>query len=121
MRRKKIHQTIPLIIVISLFCVFGFVTTGLAQGTPTQTEDVFGLNQYENTGLGVKDPRDTIALIINIALGFLGILLTLRFFEQQARIFQVTHKKTLKESYILICLFCGISIFFLFLFKHFDL
>lgn len=37
-------------------------------------EDDVGMNYGRETGLGERDPRDIVASIINIALGFLGIL-----------------------------------------------
>lgn len=40
-------------------------------------QDVYGLNDLTNTNLGTRDLRDTIAGVINIFLGFLGILATL--------------------------------------------
>jgi TRAP-type C4-dicarboxylate transport system permease small subunit len=41
--------------------------------TPAMAVDV-GINYAANTGLGEKDPREIAASIINIMLGFLGIL-----------------------------------------------
>ncbi|TSC56481.1 MAG: hypothetical protein G01um101418_312 [Parcubacteria group bacterium Gr01-1014_18] len=35
-------------------------------------EDVFGINFQKNTGLGQRDPRETIAALIRIIMGFLG-------------------------------------------------
>lgn len=40
-------------------------------------QDVYGVNDLANTNLGTRDLRDTIAGVINIFLGFLGILATL--------------------------------------------
>lgn len=45
-------------------------TTALAQ-------DVWGVNDFTNVNLGTKDLEATIAGIVNIVLGFLGILATL--------------------------------------------
>ncbi|MCB9802462.1 Ig-like domain-containing protein [Candidatus Nomurabacteria bacterium] len=42
-----------------------------------QTVSNFGVNDLVDTGLGTRDIRETIALIINVILGFLGILATL--------------------------------------------
>ncbi|MBT4850001.1 hypothetical protein HON36_04070 [Candidatus Parcubacteria bacterium] len=39
-------------------------------------QDVYGVNDLSNTNLGTRDLRDMVAGIINIFLGFLGILAT---------------------------------------------
>lgn len=38
--------------------------------------DIYGVNDLQNANLGTRDLRDTISGIINIVLGFLGILAT---------------------------------------------
>ena len=42
--------------------------------TMVGAQDLFGVNYGKNTGLGTQDPRETIARIINIVMGFLGII-----------------------------------------------
>ncbi|HEX9664393.1 MAG TPA: pilin [Patescibacteria group bacterium] len=37
-------------------------------------EDIFGVEYGEALGLGKKDPRETIALIIRVFMGFLGTI-----------------------------------------------
>ncbi len=37
-------------------------------------DENWGLNYVDNTGLGTKDLRESIIDIVNVALGFLGIL-----------------------------------------------
>ena len=39
-------------------------------------QDVWGINAMVNTELGTKDIGDTVAGVINVILGFLGILAT---------------------------------------------
>ncbi len=39
-----------------------------------QTNDVFGLQYGKQTGLAAQDPRQTVALIIRIFMGFLGTI-----------------------------------------------
>ncbi len=36
--------------------------------------DQFGLEFGKNTGLGTRDPRETVALVIRIIMGFLGTI-----------------------------------------------
>jgi len=40
-------------------------------------QDVYGVNDFVNVNLGTRDLRETLANIVNIVLGFLGILVTL--------------------------------------------
>ncbi len=37
----------------------------------------FGLNTFANSGLGTRDLKETIAALINVILGFLGIIAVL--------------------------------------------
>lgn len=39
-----------------------------------QSNDIFGINYGKDTGLGQTDPRQTVALIIRIFMGFLGTI-----------------------------------------------
>lgn len=48
--------------------------TGQTSEALALNEDDVGMNYGKETGLGERDPRDIVASIINIALGFLGIL-----------------------------------------------
>jgi len=71
MTKKKI-----LSFVLSLF-VMGMLimpVVALAQDPVGGTNDVLGINYGTASGLGTKDIRDTIARIINVALGLLGIV-----------------------------------------------
>ncbi|MEK9183231.1 MAG: hypothetical protein AAB849_01870 [Patescibacteria group bacterium] len=66
--------------VLSLFVVSLFALPVLAvdySGTPLNTVgvgDTLGINYGKATGLGTKDVRVTVANIINVALGLLGIV-----------------------------------------------
>lgn len=67
--------------IISLAMALFVITPALALAPSPATPDVLalneddlGMNHAEGTGLGERDPRDIAASIINIALGFLGIL-----------------------------------------------
>ncbi|PIR06302.1 MAG: hypothetical protein COV55_04195 [Candidatus Komeilibacteria bacterium CG11_big_fil_rev_8_21_14_0_20_36_20] len=51
-----------------------FLVLLLLPGTALAQTDPFGLNELSETELGTKDLNDTIAGVINIVLGFLGIL-----------------------------------------------
>ncbi|MBU1203386.1 Ig-like domain-containing protein [Patescibacteria group bacterium] len=61
-----------------LFIFFFAVIFLLSLSAPAQA-DVFGVNDFASSGvnLGTKDLKETIAGIVNIFLGFLGILTTL--------------------------------------------
>jgi Mg/Co/Ni transporter MgtE len=48
-------------------------TSDTSQALALNNEDV-GMDYADDTGLGDRDPREIAASIINIALGFLGIL-----------------------------------------------
>ncbi|PIR07065.1 MAG: hypothetical protein COV55_01395 [Candidatus Komeilibacteria bacterium CG11_big_fil_rev_8_21_14_0_20_36_20] len=66
-----INKKITVLFIIFLAVIFLFPDIVMAQSDP------FGVNELNNTVLGTKDLTDTIAGIINIFLGFLGILATL--------------------------------------------
>ena len=42
-----------------------------------QLEDGFGLDTFDDSGLGTNDLKETIAGLLNVVLGFLGILAVL--------------------------------------------
>lgn len=65
-------KKITVIFYLFLAVIFLFPNSAFAQ-------DVFGINDFASGGvnLGTRSLRDTIAGIVNIALGFLGILATL--------------------------------------------
>ena len=50
---------------------------GLVSINTVMAQDVFGVNDLTGTELGTKDLEDTISGIINIVLGFLGIIATI--------------------------------------------
>ena len=54
------------------FLIFNFAFLIFAPNVLAQPE--LGLGYGELTGLGAKDIRETIASVINVALGFLGII-----------------------------------------------
>jgi len=49
----------------------------LAMPMTASAQDVYGINDFTNVNLGTKELRETVAGIVNIVLGFLGILATL--------------------------------------------
>lgn len=57
-----------------LFIVFLAVIFLLPDSVLAQTGNEVGINALENVNLAQSDLRDLIANIINIALGFLGVL-----------------------------------------------
>lgn len=59
--------------VMALVLAFNFVAAPVVHAQ----SDQFGLNFAKNSGLGVKDPRDTIASLIRVIMGFLGTLAVL--------------------------------------------
>lgn len=73
--RKVIKQSLKLLlsvknlvyIVYFLAIVFNFTLTNNALA-----QDFTGLQFANNTGLGDNDPRDTVASLIQIIMGFLG-------------------------------------------------
>ena len=62
-----------------LFIIFSVVIFLLPELVLAQAADVFGANDLADAGvnLGTRDLRETISGIVNIFLGFLGILVTL--------------------------------------------
>jgi hypothetical protein len=79
--KKKILSFVLSLFVVSLFVLPVMVLA--AYGDPpvpattpvgTAGSDVLGVNYGVGTGLGSKDVRQTIASIINVALGLLGIV-----------------------------------------------
>lgn len=68
-----------LLFLLSLFLIGGLVSGALAQGNSVDPNIVWGTN-YSQTrfqsivGLGEQDPRVTIAKVIRLLLGFLGII-----------------------------------------------
>ena len=64
--QKKILAFVLSIFVVSLFVLPVLVSA--------QTNLDLGINYATYTGLGTKDVRETIARIINVALGLLGIV-----------------------------------------------
>ena len=42
-----------------------------------QEDDIFGVNDLNNSGLGTADIKTTVQKILNVILGFLGIIATL--------------------------------------------
>ena len=78
--KKKILSFVLSLFVISLFALPVMVSAvyGEAPGTPINpvggANDTLGINYGKATGLGEKDVRNTIASIINVALGLLGIV-----------------------------------------------
>lgn len=76
-----IFPFVALFLILMAYAVTQFVTNELIGASP---EAINGLSQpysYDSTtGLGVQDPRETIANVIKIALSFLGILAILSIF-----------------------------------------
>ena len=78
--KKKILSFVLSLFVISLFALPVMVSAvyGEAPGTPINpvggANDTLGINYGKATGLGEKDVRNTIASIINVALGLLGLV-----------------------------------------------
>jgi hypothetical protein len=64
-------RKITVLTILFLAVIFLWPHLGLAQG------DIYGVNDLNNVNLGTKDLRTTVAGIVNIILGFLGILATL--------------------------------------------
>ena len=74
--KKKILSFVVSLFVMSLFVLP--VMAAPLDATPEQkvggSNDVLGINYGGATGLGSKDVRTTVASIINVALGLLGIV-----------------------------------------------
>lgn len=73
------NQTVKKIVTFVLSAMFSFSTlsmpvVALAQNAnlPANTNDPFGIQYGKKTGLGEKDPRETVASVIKIIMGFLG-------------------------------------------------
>ncbi|MDP2586833.1 MAG: Ig-like domain-containing protein [Candidatus Komeilibacteria bacterium] len=60
-------------LLMSIFIVAVFVLPALALA---QSADDFGINDLDSVNLGTRQLKDTIALVINIFLGFLGVIAT---------------------------------------------
>ncbi|MEK7067610.1 MAG: pilin [Patescibacteria group bacterium] len=66
--------------VIALICLALFSFGSVILAAPVNTDYLFGGNATnlqtlsEQSGLGLQDPRATISKVINITLGFLGII-----------------------------------------------
>lgn len=71
MSKRFIKTTLG--IVAGMFAISTFMSVAVVPAQAVNTEDL-GTQYAENTELGNQDPRQTIANIINIILGFLGIL-----------------------------------------------
>ena len=75
--KLKFKVLVPLILFVILGGLLFNVSGVFAEtATPTSSDD-FGLEYMNDTNLGKKDIRDTIASVINILLGFLGTLMVL--------------------------------------------
>ncbi|MBD3311350.1 MAG: hypothetical protein GF349_02535, partial [Candidatus Magasanikbacteria bacterium] len=70
--KKKI--TAVLSIFVLFFCLFSYQNAN-AFGPQQTEEDLLGLEYGQYTGLGNEDVRFTVARIINVALGLLGIIM----------------------------------------------
>jgi len=57
--------------LLTIFSFLALPSVGLAQGAD---EDIFGVNFGENIGLARRDPREVVALIIRVFMGFLGTI-----------------------------------------------
>jgi len=66
---KNLKRLAVFLILLSIVLV-----PQLASAQNPITVDSLGLSYAEYTGLGTKDVRATIAMIINVALGLLGIV-----------------------------------------------
>ncbi|MFA6307813.1 MAG: Ig-like domain-containing protein [Patescibacteria group bacterium] len=68
------NKKITVLFIIFLAVIFLLPELAFAQAT-----DAFGINDFANSGvnLGTRDLKETIASVVNIFLGFLGILATL--------------------------------------------
>lgn len=60
-----------------LFAYLLLVAPALVALPASAQGDIYGVNDLQNANLGTRDLRETIVGIINIVLGFLGILATL--------------------------------------------
>lgn len=60
-----------------LFAYLLLVAPALVALPASAQNDIYGVNDLQNANLGTRDLRETIVGIINIVLGFLGILATL--------------------------------------------
>ena len=61
-------------VAFSLLSVSQFVLPAAASAQSLEAEDLFGDDFTDNTGLGEADLEKTIARLIKVALGFLGII-----------------------------------------------
>lgn len=59
----------------ALLMLSGFVALpGTVSAQSTADEDLFGVNFGENIGLARRDPREVVALVIRVFMGFLGTI-----------------------------------------------
>lgn len=73
--KKKILSFVLSLFVVSLFALPVMVSAQpVAPLNSVGTGDTLGINYGLATGLGQKDVRNTVASIINVALGLLGIV-----------------------------------------------
>ncbi|MBT4121017.1 MAG: hypothetical protein HOD54_03170 [Candidatus Magasanikbacteria bacterium] len=70
--KYKIVMTIAAVFVMGLLFVPALPV--VADDDPVAPVDPFGIGYADETGLGKEDVRTTIASIINVALGLLGIV-----------------------------------------------
>lgn len=62
------------LLALPTFAVVSFSTTSVAHAQQLETEDFFGDEFTESTGLGQADLKETIGNLIKVFLGFLGIV-----------------------------------------------
>lgn len=75
MKEKMVKKLVSLAMALLIITpVLAAMPTGQTSEALALDENDVGMNYGRETGLGERDPRDIIASIINIALGFLGIL-----------------------------------------------
>ncbi|HBV57882.1 MAG TPA: hypothetical protein DEB73_01275 [Candidatus Magasanikbacteria bacterium] len=78
--KKKILSLVLSLFVVSLFALPVVVLAAYGDAPVNATNpvgganDTLGINYGKATGLGEKDVRTTVASIINVALGLLGIV-----------------------------------------------
>ena len=72
----KIQKYLPIIVVaiMAVSALVGFTQQVLADETPITTGAQLGIEYGAGTGLGSQDIRATVASVIRVAMGLLGIV-----------------------------------------------
>ena len=72
--RVTLSVTLGVVLALSFLGASQFVAPQLANAQALEADDLFDDSFSENTGLGTSDLKTTIANLIRVVLGFLGII-----------------------------------------------